>query len=380
MRTSFAHKGFTLIELLVVIAIIAVLAAILFPVFARAREKARQSTCVNNMRQLAIAIQLCSQDNSEQMPPAPFNSASSASTGSGTWTTALAKYTTPKEFDCPSMNGVVGSPTNPKYGFNGLLYGLPVAKITKPSSTLLLVDLAKTAMTGDYTFIDQKFTLSVDTTIDPRHGNNFNAVLADGSVTSPAVQPTSTNVPKPINAALCAAQLGAVADPTGAQIIPTLSGSTYVATTYGNATWWNFAAGGGAGAADGGTVVNSNWSTNSNWINLPGQVLGYKAMSPKAVPTKICFMSRQLLPDTTPTRWVSAKVFVYGRTTSASGNTGWDTISTFTTGFPTSDWQWVSLNVTCFKPYTDIAVGATQPSGYCDIAQMQIWAIPVPGT
>jgi prepilin-type N-terminal cleavage/methylation domain-containing protein/prepilin-type processing-associated H-X9-DG protein len=61
-------RGFTLIELLVVIAIIAILAAILFPVFAKAREKARQNTCISNQRQLAVAIQMYTQDNSEYLP------------------------------------------------------------------------------------------------------------------------------------------------------------------------------------------------------------------------------------------------------------------------------------------------------------------------
>lgn len=61
-------KGFTLIELLVVISIIAVLAAILFPVFARAREKARQTACINNQRQLALSIQLYAQDHEEMLP------------------------------------------------------------------------------------------------------------------------------------------------------------------------------------------------------------------------------------------------------------------------------------------------------------------------
>ena len=61
------QRGFTLIELLVVIAIIAILAAILFPVFARAREKARQSACQSNLKQIGSAFMMYSQDYDEQM-------------------------------------------------------------------------------------------------------------------------------------------------------------------------------------------------------------------------------------------------------------------------------------------------------------------------
>ena len=67
-------RGFTLIELLVVIAIIAILAAILFPVFAKAREKARQTKCTSNQRQIAMAALMYAQDNNEILPTADATS------------------------------------------------------------------------------------------------------------------------------------------------------------------------------------------------------------------------------------------------------------------------------------------------------------------
>jgi prepilin-type N-terminal cleavage/methylation domain-containing protein/prepilin-type processing-associated H-X9-DG protein len=66
--TRSVRKGFTLIELLVVIAIIAILAAILFPVFAQAREKARQASCLSNMKQISIAALMYFQDYDERFP------------------------------------------------------------------------------------------------------------------------------------------------------------------------------------------------------------------------------------------------------------------------------------------------------------------------
>src|SRR5438445_4426743 len=68
MRTGASRSGFTLIELLVVIAIIAILAAILFPVFAQAREKARQTGCLSNLRQVGLGLQMYAQDYDEVLP------------------------------------------------------------------------------------------------------------------------------------------------------------------------------------------------------------------------------------------------------------------------------------------------------------------------
>jgi len=71
-RLSGLERGFTLIELLVVIAIIAILAAILFPVFAQAREKARQATCLSNNKQIGLAVMMYAQDYDEGLPLGSF--------------------------------------------------------------------------------------------------------------------------------------------------------------------------------------------------------------------------------------------------------------------------------------------------------------------
>ena len=101
------HAGFTLIELLVVIAIIAVLAAILFPVFAQAREKARQATCLSNFRQLGMAMTIYLHDWDETLPRMRFKilkgSVCDPNSQIITWKSALHPYVKSYAFwKCPS--------------------------------------------------------------------------------------------------------------------------------------------------------------------------------------------------------------------------------------------------------------------------------------
>src|SRR6185312_1015768 len=105
-----ARRGFTLIELLVVIAIIAILAAILLPVFAAARERARSSSCLNNMKQIGLAMITYTQDNDETYPYCPWRGGNAQTESIGY---ALSTYTkSPQVWRCPSdklNNGPVNS-------------------------------------------------------------------------------------------------------------------------------------------------------------------------------------------------------------------------------------------------------------------------------
>src|SRR4028118_675254 len=93
MLRRAAHRGFTLIELLVVIAIIAILAAILFPVFSRARENARRASCMSNLKQIGLGVMQYVQDYDERYPSSMY--ASRYTTGPGTWQRATAGDGTP---------------------------------------------------------------------------------------------------------------------------------------------------------------------------------------------------------------------------------------------------------------------------------------------
>ena len=128
------RRGFTLIELLVVIAIIAILAAILFPVFARAREKARQISCLSNLKQMGLAFFMYTSDYDETFPMVPM------------WKTNLQPYIRNTQINfCPSRKHL---PWYYGQGYNiGLsdpyVAGVPgrsEAEIVSPSHKILVAE------------------------------------------------------------------------------------------------------------------------------------------------------------------------------------------------------------------------------------------------
>ncbi len=99
---KLCHRGFTLIELLVVIAIIAILAAILFPVFAKAREQAKRTQCTAQMRQLALVVNMYADDNNASLPPSS-NYGVDASDPKRIWTPLVQPYMKDKNIVlCPA--------------------------------------------------------------------------------------------------------------------------------------------------------------------------------------------------------------------------------------------------------------------------------------
>jgi len=151
------RRGFTLIELLVVIAIIAILAAILFPVFAQAREKARSITCVSNMKEVNLAILMYVQDYDERYPSGTYNDIPATPTagtgikGAGWAGQCVAYIKSTGIFKCPddSTNGggtettgvVANAVTAPiSYAYNSNIPGDSDGQLNAVASTVLLFE------------------------------------------------------------------------------------------------------------------------------------------------------------------------------------------------------------------------------------------------
>ena len=133
-------RGFTLIELLVVIAIIAILAAMLLPALAQAREKARQAKCVSNLKQIGLAMMLYTQDNDEYLP---WNAP-------GGWDTKIATYlgTSTQVLKCPSDKGsntrsygiVSNNPLGQTFPTRCGAEGRKLSTISASSTTILVAE------------------------------------------------------------------------------------------------------------------------------------------------------------------------------------------------------------------------------------------------
>ena len=170
------RRGFTLIELLVVIAIIAILAAILFPVFARAREKARQTSCLNNVKSLMLGNLMYAQDYDERLIPAAIPYGPS---GWVYWFQVLQPYLKNTQIlKCPSDTVPYGYGWNYQefgyyYGTHGTGWATALAEIDKPAETILLGDNAD-GSDGRYLYKSSAYTTSV------RHNEGGNMGLCDG--------------------------------------------------------------------------------------------------------------------------------------------------------------------------------------------------------
>jgi prepilin-type N-terminal cleavage/methylation domain-containing protein/prepilin-type processing-associated H-X9-DG protein len=212
-RQRKTNGGFTLIELLVVIAIIAILAAILFPVFAQARESARRTACLSNMKQMALAFHMYAQDYDETTPAAIHLSGRTDEPDFWYIVQPYVKnvqvfycpdrteWTMPSGDDCGGQEGINPIKRCIGYGYNwGILSnvrlglignrmsfpggyiepGISMASMVAPADTMAYSD------TGDnprYTFcanyIFQYYT-NATSSQQMRHGGNLNVAFADG--------------------------------------------------------------------------------------------------------------------------------------------------------------------------------------------------------
>ena len=217
MRSSRCYRGFTLIELLVVIAIIAILASILFPVFARARENARKTNCLSNLKQMGLAMMQYTQDYDERypmwmwipkvaqteagMPGRRFNGSCGNSSCSGyniTWKDLIHPYLKSTQiFVCPSTSF---STEFASYGYSTAFGGwnmyarwnrnwaygdipIPMATVQRPSEVFMILEYNDLYNLAPYPVVAGQKARSTDVDENKMvapHLEGGNVVFADG--------------------------------------------------------------------------------------------------------------------------------------------------------------------------------------------------------
>ncbi len=204
---AMQRRGFTLIELLVVIAIIAILAAILFPVFARARENARRASCMSNLKQIGLGILQYTQDYDEKLPLSayatskPFPNRPAESGSYWLWWHMIYPYVKSEQiFNCPSAGGDWSAtgyyPSKNSYGYNVNLDGaMSLASIPQVAITPFADDTSyymTNADKGCQNLPDSHAnpnctsfpTNENNDPPNPRHLETFNMLFVDGHVKS----------------------------------------------------------------------------------------------------------------------------------------------------------------------------------------------------
>jgi prepilin-type N-terminal cleavage/methylation domain-containing protein/prepilin-type processing-associated H-X9-DG protein len=160
-------KGFTLIELLVIIAIISILVAVLFPVFARARENARRASCISNLKQMGIATMMYTQDYDERYPQSLATFPTGVTPPGGDWNPGYwywpqmlyPYHKSTQVFYCPSSNeSDLTYPSIRNYGANTAVISYPISatptslsSIQTPSATYMIMDSGAIRINPEYT-------------------------------------------------------------------------------------------------------------------------------------------------------------------------------------------------------------------------------------